>query len=218
MLNDRPYPAPRKAKRSAVEIEEERAWVRFYRQVGQADIAAEVLAQLDADAQARHDHLALYLSCRESLRAHKARTQRNKRIGQLVRQAGRVLVVEPMRALRLKTSRAIDLLVATLRGAWPFRVTEPERERARKALARVGGEKLIDKPIAGLSGGETQRVFLARALINDPVLLILDEPTAGVDTKGRAEFMDVLSEISRSDELAAILVTHNLAAIARTAT
>jgi ABC-type Mn2+/Zn2+ transport system ATPase subunit len=114
-------------------------------------------------------------------------------------------------------ARAIDLLVATLRGAWPFRVTDPERERARKALARVGGEKLIDKPIAGLSGGETQRVFLARALINDPVLLILDEPTAGVDTKGRAEFMDVLSEISRSDELAAILVTHNLAAIARTA-
>ncbi len=114
MLNDRPYPAPRKAKRSAVEIEEERAWVRFYRQVGQADIAAEVLAQLDADAQARHDHLALYLSCRESLRAHKARTQRNKRIGQFVRQAGRVLVVEPLRALRLKTSRAIDLLVECL--------------------------------------------------------------------------------------------------------
>jgi len=114
MLNDRPYPAPRKAKRSAVEIEEERAWVRFYRQVGQPDIAAEVLAQLDADAQARHDHLALYLSCRESLRAHKARTQRNKRIGQFVRQAGSVLVVEPLRALRLKTARAIDLLVECL--------------------------------------------------------------------------------------------------------
>jgi hypothetical protein len=114
MLNDRPYPAPRKAKRSALEIEEERAWVRFYRQVGQADIAAEVLAQLDADAQARHDHLALYLSCRESLRAHKARTQRNKRIGQFVRQAGHVLVVVPLRALRLKSSRAIDLLVECL--------------------------------------------------------------------------------------------------------
>jgi hypothetical protein len=114
MLNDRPYPAPRKAKRSAVEIEEERAWVRFYRQVGQADIAAEVLTQLDADAQARHEHLALYLSCRESLRTHKARTQRNKRIGQFVRQACRVLVVEPLRALRLKTARTIDLLVECL--------------------------------------------------------------------------------------------------------
>ncbi len=128
MLNDRPYPAPRKAKRSAVEIEEERAWVRFYRQVGQADIAAEVLAQLDADAQARHDHLALYLSCRESLRAHKARTQRNKRIGQFVRQAGRVLVAEPLRALRLKTSRAIDLLVECL----PEMRREPAAAKVRQ--------------------------------------------------------------------------------------
>jgi hypothetical protein len=114
MLNDRPYPAPRKAKRSAVEIEEERAWVRFYRQVDHADIAAEVLAQLDADVQARHDHLALYLSCRESLRAHKARTQRNKRIGQFVRQACHALVVQPLRALAQRISRAIDVLVECL--------------------------------------------------------------------------------------------------------
>lgn len=114
MLTDSPYPAPRKAKRSALEVEEERAWVRFYRQVGDADIAAEVLAQLDSDAQARHDHLALYLRCRESLRAHKARVQRNKRIGQFVRLACRVLVAEPWRALRQKTSRATDLLVECL--------------------------------------------------------------------------------------------------------
>ncbi len=127
MLNDRPYPAPRKAKRSAVEIEEERAWVRFYRQVGQADIAAEVLAQLDTDAQARHDHLALYLSCRESLRAHKARTQRNKRIGQFVRQAGRVLVVG------LKTSRAIDLLVECLPEARREPATAKVRQLRRDA-------------------------------------------------------------------------------------
>lgn len=128
MLNDRPYPGPRKVKRSAVEIEEERAWVRFYRQVGQADIAAEVLAQLDVDAVARHDHLALYLSCRESLRAHKARKQRNKRIGQFVRQASRVLVVEPLRALRLKTWRAIDLLVECL----PEKRREPATAKVRQ--------------------------------------------------------------------------------------
>lgn len=133
MLNDRPYPAPRKAKRSAVEIEEERAWVRLYRQVGQADIAAEVLAQLDTDSQARHDHLALYLSCRESLRACKARTQRNKRIGQFVRQAGHVLVVEPMRALRLKTSRAIDLLVECLPKARREPATAKVRQLRRDA-------------------------------------------------------------------------------------
>lgn len=114
-------------------------------------------------------------------------------------------------------ARAIDLIVAAMRGRWPFRVTEAERERARAALQRVGGQALIDKPLAGLSGGETQRVFLARALVNEPALLILDEPTAGVDVKGRAEFLDLLAEVSASDELAAVLVTHNVAAIARTA-
>lgn len=114
MLIDKPYPALRKAKRTAVEIEEERAWVRFYRQVGNADIAAEVLAQLDTDAQARHAHLALYLRCRESLRAHKARMQRNKRIGQFVRLGCRVLVAEPLRALWQGTARAIELFAECL--------------------------------------------------------------------------------------------------------
>ncbi|MDQ3032820.1 MAG: ABC transporter ATP-binding protein [Myxococcota bacterium] len=114
-------------------------------------------------------------------------------------------------------ARAIDLIVANIRGTWPFRITPHERERARKVLRRVGGEVLLERPIASLSGGETQRVFLARALVNDPALLILDEPTAGVDVKGRAEFLELLAEVSASDELAAILVTHNLAAIARTA-
>jgi zinc transport system ATP-binding protein len=112
---------------------------------------------------------------------------------------------------------ALELIVANLRGGWPIRVRDDEREKARKALSRVGGEKLIEKNLADLSGGETQRVFLARALVNNPVLIILDEPTAGVDVGGRQELLTLLEEISKSDELAAILVTHNIAAIARTA-
>jgi ABC-type Mn2+/Zn2+ transport system ATPase subunit len=112
---------------------------------------------------------------------------------------------------------AIELIVANIRGTWPLRISAPEREQARLVLKRVGGEKLIDKPLSGLSGGETQRVFLARALVNNPALIILDEPTAGVDVKGRQEFLDILAEISASDELAAILVTHNPAAVARCA-
>jgi ABC-type Mn2+/Zn2+ transport system ATPase subunit len=114
-------------------------------------------------------------------------------------------------------ARAVDLIVAALRGRWPGTIRADERARARAVLAKLGGERLIDKPLAGLSGGETQRVFLARALITDPKLLILDEPTAGVDARGRGELLELLSHISRSDELAAILVTHNLAAVAQTA-
>ncbi|MBK9260077.1 MAG: ATP-binding cassette domain-containing protein [Polyangiaceae bacterium] len=114
-------------------------------------------------------------------------------------------------------ARSIDLIVAAMRGSWPLRITEAERARAVEVLKHVGGEKLLEKQLARLSGGETQRVFLARALVNKPSLVILDEPTAGVDVKGRAEFLDLLAEISASDELAAILVTHNLAAMARCA-
>ena len=114
-------------------------------------------------------------------------------------------------------ARAVDLIVAALRGTWPGRIKPDERERARGVLAKIGGERLIDKPLASLSGGETQRVFLARALINDPSLIVLDEPTAGVDARGRGELLELMTTLSRSDELAAILVTHNLAAVAQTA-
>jgi ABC-type Mn2+/Zn2+ transport system ATPase subunit len=112
---------------------------------------------------------------------------------------------------------SVELIVANLRKSWPIRVGHAERDRARAVLERVGGGGLVDRPLASLSGGETQRVFLARALVTEPSLLVLDEPTAGVDVQGRAEFLDLLGEISASDELAAILVTHNLAAVSRTA-
>jgi ABC-type Mn2+/Zn2+ transport system ATPase subunit len=114
-------------------------------------------------------------------------------------------------------ARAVDLIVAALRGRWPVHIRPEERARAKAVLAKIGGERLLDKPLSGLSGGETQRVFLARALINDPSIIILDEPTAGVDARGRGELLELMTSLSRSDELAAILVTHNLAAVAQTA-
>jgi len=114
-------------------------------------------------------------------------------------------------------AKVVELVVAGRRGSWPIRVERAERERALRTLARVGGEDLADRPLAGLSGGETQRAFLARALASGPRLLLLDEPTAGVDAVGRAEFLDVLAEVAASPDLTAVLVTHNLAAVRRLA-
>lgn len=138
-----------------------------------------------------------------------------KRPGQAPRDVGYV----PQRKTfdRDFPATVVELIVANDRGAWPIRVSRAERERALHTLKRVGGEKLVDRDLAGLSGGETQRAFLARALVTEPKLVILDEPTAGVDARGRAEFLELLAEISASDVLAAILVTHNLAAVSRTA-
>ncbi len=114
-------------------------------------------------------------------------------------------------------ARVADVIAAARSGAWPFRVSGAERARALELLARVGGEHLVDSPLRGLSGGELQRVFLARALARDPELLLLDEPTAGVDERGRAEFLELLAAIAARDDLAAVLVTHNAAAVRRLA-
>ena len=110
-----------------------------------------------------------------------------------------------------------ELITANRLGAWPRRLGAEDVERARAVLARVGGEKLLHRPLKGLSGGETQRAFLARALVNDPQLLLLDEPTAGVDARGRAALLDLLAELAKGGRLSAVIVTHNQAAVRRLA-
>jgi ABC-type Mn2+/Zn2+ transport system ATPase subunit len=111
----------------------------------------------------------------------------------------------------------VDVIVASLRGKWPLFIRKDERELAMRMLERTGAVRLAKSEMKNLSGGETQRVFLARALATNPELLILDEPTAGVDVNGRAEIIDLMAEISASETIAAVLVTHNLHAIARCA-
>ena len=111
----------------------------------------------------------------------------------------------------------IEVIVANLRGTWPLRVRPDDRGAALAVLKKTGAERLADAKMSDLSGGETQRVFLARALVTKPELLILDEPTAGVDVGGRASIVDLMAEISASETIAAVLVTHNLQAIARCA-
>src|SRR5437660_4512271 len=71
--------------RSSVAVEEERVWIAFYRRVGDPAIAAEVVQHLDADADLKRTHSALYLSCKESLRKKKARQVRTKRIRRFLR-------------------------------------------------------------------------------------------------------------------------------------
>jgi ABC-type Mn2+/Zn2+ transport system ATPase subunit len=114
-------------------------------------------------------------------------------------------------------ARVAEVIAANRLGRWPLRLSTTERDRARAALAQVGGERLLDAPLGGLSGGEIQRVYLARALVNAPELLLLDEPTAGVDARGRVEFLDLLSGIAERRELAVVLVTHSAGAVRRLA-
>jgi zinc transport system ATP-binding protein len=91
--------------------------------------------------------------------------------------------------------------------------TRSERQQALRALERVGMQDFARRRIGELSGGQQQRVLIARALVSDPELLILDEPTAGVDRDSQIAFARVLRELNRSG-VAIVIVAHDLGAVA----
>ncbi len=78
------------------------------------------------------------------------------------------------------------------------------------ALKRVQAGHLLDYPLQKLSGGETQRVLLARALLNQPQLLVLDEPTQGVDVNGQVALYDLIDQLRRELNCGVLMVSHDL--------
>jgi zinc transport system ATP-binding protein len=80
----------------------------------------------------------------------------------------------------------------------------------RQTLDEVGASHVIDSAVASLSGGELQRVLLARALLRKPGLLVLDEPTQGVDLKGQAELYSLITRIRDRHHCSVLMVSHDL--------
>lgn len=92
-------------------------------------------------------------------------------------------------------------------------MTRKDREKIEKALHDVGMSDYLRKNIGELSGGQQQRVFIARALVSDPELLILDEPTVGVDASSVKSFYELLARLNREQQLTLLLVTHDVGAM-----
>jgi len=107
---------------------------------------------------------------------------------------------------------AVELVVTGLRRSWPARPSRLERERARAALAQVGAEALADRPLSRLSGGELQRVYLARAVAREPAFVLLDEPATGVDYLAEHDLYDLLERYQARTGATVAMVTHDLAA------
>jgi len=90
----------------------------------------------------------------------------------------------------------------------PERNTAADREAARQALAEVEADNLAQRQISSLSGGQLQRVLLARALVSDPQALILDEPTANIDQRLESDIFDLLQRLN--ERMTILVVSHDI--------
>ncbi|MBF0469619.1 MAG: metal ABC transporter ATP-binding protein, partial [Desulfamplus sp.] len=88
------------------------------------------------------------------------------------------------------------------------RESEADRNQAMAALEKMGMKEFAGRKISNLSGGQRQRIFIARALVTRPRLLLMDEPTSSIDTKGQTDFFNMLKELNK--EMTILVVSHNL--------
>lgn len=91
------------------------------------------------------------------------------------------------------------------------RFTDAHREKARSVITRMGLEGMEDRAIGALSGGQLQRALLGRAIISDPEVVILDEPSTYIDKRFEARLYELLAEINR--DCAIILVSHDIGTV-----
>jgi zinc transport system ATP-binding protein len=115
---------------------------------------------------------------------------------------------------RLDFDRHLPLTVGEFmclgRTGWPMWLRSPKglKRRNLEYLELVKAQNLVKRPLGSLSGGETQRIFLARALMDDPDMLVLDEPAAGVDVFGEKMLCEILDSFKR--DFTILMISHDL--------
>lgn len=145
-----------------------------------------------------------------------------------VRVNGRALGTFDVRQVRPRISYASASLLADLRPALPARdvvmtarygalepwwheYTSADHSRAEECLDLLGVREFAARPIGSLSSGEQQRVLIARAMMNDPVAVLLDEPSARLDLGGREQLVSLIDDLATArPELPMVLVTHHI--------
>ena len=113
---------------------------------------------------------------------------------------------------RMELTTCFDFAAA---GRYPYTgrlgvLSPADKQLVRAALARVGAAALADRDFNQISDGQRQRVLLARAICQQPELILLDEPTSFLDIKGKAELLAILKQLAREENMAVILSLHEL--------
>ena len=136
-------------------------------------------------------------------------------LGNLTPQSGHVTRQRGLRVgyvpQRVQIDEVIPLTVRRFLSL-PRRVSDAE---AAAALARTGVDGVAERPITALSGGQFQRVLLARALLGKPQLLVLDEPTQGLDQPGIVGFYQLIESVCAETGVAVLMVSHDLLVVMR---
>lgn len=105
---------------------------------------------------------------------------------------------------------ALELVLTGLRRAWVGRISSQDRSLALDALDQVGLKHLGNRALGRLSGGELQRVYLARALVRRPRLIVLDEPATGIDVLAEKDMYNLLETYRSTTKATLAMITHDL--------
>lgn len=104
---------------------------------------------------------------------------------------------------------ALELVMSGIHRAWPARLKPNERHLALQALEQVGATEYAHRQLGRLSGGQLQRVYLARALVRQPELIILDEPATGIDAVGEKDMYAMLERYRAQSGATIAMITHD---------
>ena len=104
---------------------------------------------------------------------------------------------------------AIELVTSGISRRWPWFVKGEEKRKSLEALALVKADKLANRTLSELSGGELQRVCLARSIVRNPKLVVLDEPATGIDAIGEADLYKLLEDYQEKSSATILMITHD---------
>lgn len=104
---------------------------------------------------------------------------------------------------------AIELVISGITRRWPWFVKGDEKQKSLEALSLVKSENLANRTLSELSGGELQRVCLARSIVRNPKLVVLDEPATGIDAIGEADLYNLLEAYQEKSSATILMITHD---------